>query len=405
MSKESTLPLIDFYESLRKSGFALGMSEYQTLLDALQLGYGIDKQSGSLDKKALLQLCKTLWLKPNQSKFIFEELFDEKFNDFTQPKSLSQTQQSPSPFGDDKTDFSGNQSKSGSKGGGEDAITQEENQPEEKTKETESAGEAQGLIDTFSASFPPVRLVLGTPMGNAIPLPEDKRKSRKFIFTDYFFDLSKRQMQQICRCLPLYLPSGKSQDIDLRASVEAWARAGMIGTPLYQKKQATLNQILLLIDQDGSMKAFEQLADTFASALEAAFETKMGENKDKVKTFYFYNVPQEYSYKDKKHQQYEKTSQILQALKGTYSSVIIISDAGAARGGNSDARYKATLRFLIQLKKVCDKIVWLNPMPEERWPKTTAARIKAHLEGNMYALTDAHALQQAINQLKGKSKQ
>ncbi|NJO03968.1 MAG: hypothetical protein HC880_21870 [Bacteroidia bacterium] len=123
-------------------------------------------------------------------------------------------------------------------------------------------------------------------------------------------------------------------------------------------------------------------------------------NAHPVARYYFYNVPQEYGYRNPSHTQYEETARIISRLNPQDSAVIIISDAGAARGSNSDARFKATLRFIVRLKKATQKIVWLNPLPEYRWEKTTAWRIARFVP--MFSLTDQHPLQQAINKLRGK---
>jgi uncharacterized protein with von Willebrand factor type A (vWA) domain len=57
--------------------------------------------------------------------------------------------------------------------------------------------------------------------------------------------------------------------------------------------------------------------------------------------------------------------------------VLIVSDAGAARGGRDQARFRATARLLVGIKQRTAHLAWLNPVPRARWPGTTAQLIGA----------------------------
>jgi hypothetical protein len=54
------------------------------------------------------------------------------------------------------------------------------------------------------------------------------------------------------------------------------------------------------------------------------------------------------------------------------SSVLVVSDAGAARGYRSMNRIRATTEFLVELRRRTTLIAWLNPMPQPRWASTSA---------------------------------
>jgi uncharacterized protein with von Willebrand factor type A (vWA) domain len=125
-------------------------------------------------------------------------------------------------------------------------------------------------------------------------------------------------------------------------------------------------KIKLLIDYDGSMKAFEDMSDMLSDVIEYKF--------DYFQKYYFYNIPQKHIFKNKSHTDYSETALWISALK-EQDVVIIISDAGAAKDSNSGERFKATLRFLIQLKKHTQKILWINPLPQERWTNNSAEKI------------------------------
>ncbi|PSN17484.1 hypothetical protein C7271_17495 [filamentous cyanobacterium CCP5] len=67
------LPLLELFESLRKSGLPLGVGEYRLLIRSLQGGFGVD------DREALARLCRTLWVKSPEEEHIFEFRFAEFF--------------------------------------------------------------------------------------------------------------------------------------------------------------------------------------------------------------------------------------------------------------------------------------------------------------------------------------
>ena len=115
---------------------------------------------------------------------------------------------------------------------------------------------------------------------------------------------------------------------------------------------------------------------------------------------YFHNCPAEHLYHDAGQQRGEPIGAWLARLSGERTSVLLISDAGAARGGFSPERALHTAVFLGRLKQQFGQIAWLNPMPRERWPGTTAEVI-AQL-APMFAITRA-GLDGAIDVLRGRA--
>ncbi|MEZ4883361.1 MAG: hypothetical protein R3E32_01400 [Chitinophagales bacterium] len=379
-----SLPLYDFFLALRKNGFSLGIAEYNALMDALQGGFGMNKEMGLAEENRLFRLCKLLWLKPNQSEFVFKSLFEDKFKKTKwENKNLKEEdakqEEKDVENSNNEPDFNDPQLN-------ENTLSEEENK-------------AQNQLNNLPKTSL-VKYVLGSGDGESIQLSTSQKPKKKFFFSNNYFDISKRQMLQVCRFLPLKQASINQQEIDIEASIQAFAEKGVGFQPVFQKKERVVNNVLLLIDNGGSMIAFEQLAETFATALKDAFQTHKEANKQQIAQYYFYNIPEEYVYKNTAHTAYDKTDDIIDNFLSIYSSVIIISDAGAARGGNSTARFKKTLRFILQIKKVTEKIVWLNPMPEKRWVGTTAERIARLIP--MFGLDTQHNLQTAINTLRGK---
>lgn len=390
MNKLLQLPFYNFFDALRKNGFPLGIAEYYLLLEALHLGLD---ENYNFDKGKMLKICQTLWLKPNQSKFLFENLFEANFGDFS-----SNIEDTPKVADTSEKDNS-IQNIDNQANAEENKIKKEKEEKENTINENPTTANTSNFAEKNEYSR--VKWVLGNG-GEKIAENEatqEKEIPKKVFFTDYFFDIKKRQMQQVCRFLPMTQKVYATKKLSVENTVKKIAENGGLIKPVFETQKKITNKVLLLIDHEGSMLAFEKLADVFTEALQDAFETHKIENKKTVSTYYFYNVPAEYCYKNKAHTEYDKLEKVIGELGGN-SSVIIISDGGAARGNNSDARFKATLRFIFALQKKTSKIVWLNPMKETRWEGTTARRIKRFVK--MASLTDQQNLQQAINILRGK---
>jgi uncharacterized protein with von Willebrand factor type A (vWA) domain len=95
----------------------------------------------------------------------------------------------------------------------------------------------------------------------------------------------------------------------------------------------------------------------------------------KTGAYYFHNCPIDYLY----HDPYQTTAKplptVLAQLNPMQSVALIISDAGAARGRFNPERLELTQAFLQQLQRQIPYVVWLNPMPQSRWRRSTAGAI------------------------------
>jgi len=152
------------------------------------------------------------------------------------------------------------------------------------------------------------------------------------------------------------------------------------------------SELLLLIDQDGSMVPFHSLSRRLA-------ETAVrGGRLGKAGIYYFHNCPGDYLYRDSYHQDAEAISTLISRIPER-TAVLIFSDAGAARGGYSEDRIELTRQFLTQLKQKVRYITWLNPIPQNRWYGTTADDIAGLV--SMFEMT-RRGLQGAINVLRGR---
>ncbi len=223
---------------------------------------------------------------------------------------------------------------------------------------------------------------------------DDEIPYGRFILTSEYFPVTQRQMKQIWRYLRRPVREGAPTELDVEATVNQIGEQGILLKPVLVPRRVNRAELLLLIDQDGSMVPFHALSRRLA-------ETAVrGGRLGKAGIYYFHNCPIEYLYHDPTHQKAEAVTNLFTHLRPERTAVLIFSDAGAARGGFSLERLKLTTAFLEQLRQRVRYTAWLNPVPHSRWFGTTAGEI-ARLVA-MFEL-DRRGLDNAIGVLRGRS--
>jgi WD40 repeat protein/uncharacterized protein with von Willebrand factor type A (vWA) domain len=214
-----------------------------------------------------------------------------------------------------------------------------------------------------------------------------------FTESNEYFPITSRQMKQSWRYLRRFVREGPPIEFDLEATVQQMSSQGMLLHPVMKPRRVNRNELLLLVDRDGSMAPFHALSERLA-------ETAMiGGRLGKAGIYYFHNCPSQHLYHDPYHQAAEPIDEILAKLHSEYTGILIFSDAGAARGAFSRERLDLTAEFLAQLQQKLRHIVWLNPLPRDRW--TGSAEEIAKIVP-MFELSRS-GLNQAIDVLRGKS--
>ena len=361
------LPLLDLFTRLREAGLPLGIGEYQLLLRALQGGFGV------ADEAALKRLCQALWVKSTEDNRLFEYHFKQVMAQSAINKSVSTPQQHQS------TDFS------------KDLLP--------KQSETEAGFDSSSTATSSATtvSTPSPEFVIETDdevqVAQAVKAAdiEEEITDRNFLLTSDYFPVTRRQMKQSWRYLRRPVREGIPIELDIEATVNQIGQQGVLLEPVLVPRRVNRTELLLLIDQDGSMVPFHALSHRLA-------ETAVrGGRLGNAGIYYFHNCPMDYLYHDSYHQEAEAIAQILTPLPER-TAVLIFSDAGAARGSYSEERIELTQMFLTQLRQRIRYIAWLNPMPQKRWFGTTAGEIADLVP--MFEMT-RRGLQDAINVLRG----
>jgi uncharacterized protein with von Willebrand factor type A (vWA) domain len=381
------LPFYTIFSALRKNGFPLGIDEYQALIEVLSCYHLYSPSEKIIERNELMDICKTLWFKPNQVPLVFETIFNEQYNRIFLTGIKTGI-----------TDISGTADEPGLKKLPDDVhkspltLFGEKQEPEApKTGQSaeDSAGQAKGI-----------RIVLGSGGGQQQQFKKEKAniKEGRFLFSDNYFPVSRRQIQQLLSYLPEKKQQSAENEIDIDNTILSIARHGYLKEPIYKKKEEILNKLVMLHDHKGSMVAFENLSDMLIDAKSALFNQAQVQ-KPIGSDFYFQNITEKHIYLNKANTKFREMDAFIDFFREKKVMLAIVSDAGAARMSNSDMRVKLTIRMLKKLQQMTNRMVWLNPLPEGRWINTSAERIAEFVP--MFSIDHA-GLQQAVAVLRGK---
>lgn len=217
----------------------------------------------------------------------------------------------------------------------------------------------------------------------------------KVLGQDEYFPLTRRQMKQGWRYLRRNSREGPKTELDIDGTVKQISHQGMFFKPVMMAARKNQTDLVFLIDQEGSMVPFQKLSQRLVDTA-----TRAGQ-LGQASTYYFHNCPTRYLYCTPLMQHPETLSNFWTGRLSAKSVVVIVSDAGAARGGLNTVRIQKTQTFLEQLKQNARYAVWLNPLPKNRWHHTTAGEIARLI--TMFEI-NRPGFQGAIEVLRGRWK-
>lgn len=349
--KLEQLPLLEIFNSLRqRHGFPLGVEEYLVVVQSLQAGFGLDS------REELEQLCCTLWAKsPHESRLI-QRLFQQMWGQLEdKPNSSLAKDSQRSPKNDS---------------------------PEEIPISDSLDSTAVTLGDE------PIQVVKAA--RNQQP-DSSLMRSRYSLLNDYF-PVTKRQMKQSWRYLRRLVREGVPTELDVEATVTKIVRQGILLEPVLMPPRVNRTDLVLLIDREGSMVPFHDLS---RQLLETA--TRGGRLRQ-TRVFYFHDYVDEYIYRHPALIDAQQLDEML-AEVGERAAILIIGDAGAARGSFDKIRVERSQVWIEQLQKSAKYVAWLNPMPRDSWQHTTAGEIAQMLP--MFAMSRT-GMNAAISVLRGR---
>lgn len=339
---------------LNKSQFKLGVGEYMAALQAVEGGFGHDLDT-------LEDTLKLLWCHSLREQSQFESIWQSETADLR----VCQRRKPPFPGG---------------------------RQPNPAKPERQPAS----LPDPDPLPPPPLGQRPEPGIG-ALPVQAPSRLviDEEPSTLQAYYPISRRSMVYNWRYLRRPIADGPQDVLDIAATLQQVTRQGFYLSPVYRRRSRNDARLLLLVDQNGSMMPFHH----FTRDLVETAKAEGALAPDNVRAFYFQNVPVGTVYQDPYLTEPMGLRAVLDSCDAG-TSVLLVSDAGAARGYRTKDRIRSTIRFLAQLKRYTTLIAWLNPMPKQRWVGNSAEIIANAVP--MFQM-DNDGLSNAIDVVRGQA--
>jgi len=352
--------LFQVFERLRKQGVPLGVSDYLEAIETIQAGVGLE------DSASFKGLCRLLWTKSRED----QELFDLAFAELVEPQL--QIISIPEPTPPSKLPSTPSTTPP------QPTPNQPEPQPQPEPEEELEPEQVRVTLPSRS-------------VGQSFELKTELTEKPHYYQLTPRLPISPRDMAGVWRQLRRPQRVGVPEELDVEGTINSICRSGLLLRPLLEPRRRNQARLVVLVDQQGSMAPFAPL-------LEAAIESILrGGLLGKTSLYYFHDCPEGLLYQRTSLTNALALEAVLdEQAKG--NSVLIISDAGAARGYYDRIRVAQTKTFLKTLSAYTYLYAWLNPMPKTRWEATTAEDIACMVP--MFPL-DREGLNDAVNILRG----
>jgi len=362
-SDDIELPLYELYKTVKeldeKTGHAgIDLKSYLTLLETMQRGYML------VSKEGLSLLCEKLWIKPYHrnsdilNSEILKALVAGALGESLQSEKLpdiNPDSQATSKKPDRKKRKSAN-----------DKVVPKQEAPPPPSDYEKEISKQQGSL---SISIKAVDVNTDELKNVSLEEPKPGFLDKSFLVKGVYLPVSLRRIEQSIRLYRQKIKGIGKWEIDWPRTVQEISKTRHFTGFVMQESDLFSTHFTVLVDDSASMAAFSSYSDNIASLISKSSLTQ-NDIYDYDDIYYFSNWPDDHLYNDRTQATSVPLNKFLYKLK---RSILIISDAGAARGSVNKERIKATLRFLRKIRKY--QIAWLNPMPRIRWKNTSAEMI------------------------------
>jgi uncharacterized protein with von Willebrand factor type A (vWA) domain len=213
-------------------------------------------------------------------------------------------------------------------------------------------------------------------------------EKRDFANLDDSVELGTRNIKVAMRRLRKFARSGAAEELDLDDTISSTARnAGLLDIKMVPERHNAV-KVLLFLDVGGSMDPHVKVCEELFSAARTEFKH--------LKSFYFHNFLYESVWTNNVRRHNERTNvlDILHKYSHDYK-VVFVGDASMspyeiAQPGGSVEHWneEAGEVWMRRVQEVYDKVIWLNPVPEDEWEYTQSISMTHQLtEGHMYPLS------------------
>ncbi|HNI37327.1 MAG TPA: VWA domain-containing protein [Pseudomonadales bacterium] len=385
--------LINFFYTLRNAGVPVSIKELLVLLEALENHLAF----GSIDDFYVLS--RACLVKDEKYFDRFDQAFGRYFKDMQTVDDLIAAMIP------------------------DDWLRQafEKHLSDEEKKQIQSLGGLEKLIEEFKKRLEEQKerheggnKWIGTggtsPFGNNGYTPEGIRvggesknrravkvwEKRQFRDLDDSTEIGSRNIKVALKRLRKFARQGAEEELDIDNTIRSTARnAGLLDIRMVPERHNAV-KVLMFFDIGGSMDSHIEMCEELFSAVRTEFKH--------LEYFYFHNFIYDFVWKNNVRRFSEKTStlDLMHKYAADYK-VVFVGDASMAPyeithiGGNIEYHNEeAGAVWMQRLLATYPKLVWLNPMPEEYWPRTHSIKLVRDLvENRMFPLTIA-GLDQAM---------
>jgi uncharacterized protein with von Willebrand factor type A (vWA) domain len=383
VSEATPAPLLDLFKELRARSFPLGVGDYLAVLGALANGVGANSRDD------LVFMCSVLWGKTREEQRQIERLLNSmlparltaaEIEALAEPVPNAKPNVTPSA-GPPQTppDVNVNVPKP-------DAATR----PLAMTTAPEVLNAGRGgavLKRTTGAGGVGAALSFA-----ALPLEGAEWRLDPKLDLTGTLPVTRRQVKTAWRYFRRMQRTGTPTELDVAATVERAYRQGVFLRPVLIPRRVNLARLLILADEGGSMVPFRRVT-------EPLLETARHSGLALVSIFFFHDVAGRSVFRDPLMNEPVSFKEAVEDFDG--AGVLVLSDAGAARGMRDARRVRTTARFVAALRQVTANVAWINPVPRSRWQGTTAEDVRRECAVPMFPL-DREGIYAAVERLRGR---
>ena len=224
----------------------------------------------------------------------------------------------------------------------------------------------------------------------------DKREYRNL---DDSVELGVRNIKVALKRLRKFAREGAADELDLDDTIRSTAKnAGYLDIKMVPERHNAV-KVLLFLDVGGSMESYVKICEELFSAARVEFKH--------LEYFYFHNFLYESVWRDNRRRNSERTPtfQVLHKYAHDYK-LIFVGDAsmspyeiGYPGGSVEHHNEEAGAKWMQRMLDVYPHAAWLNPTPEDRWDYyESIGMIRNLMGGRMYPLT-LEGLERAMREL------
>ncbi len=220
---------------------------------------------------------------------------------------------------------------------------------------------------------------------------------RQYKNLDDSVELGTRNIKMALRRLRKFARTGREEELDMDNTIRSTAHnGGMLDIRMRPERKNTV-KVLLMLDIGGSMDAHVKICEELFSATHTEFKH--------LESYYFHNFIYESVWKDNRRRMNERipTWELLNKYGRDYK-VVFVGDATMApyeitHAGGSVEHWNEEpgAAWIARFTGIYDKLVWINPTPQETWEYSTSVAMTQDLvDGQMFPLT-VRGLEEGMN--------